>query len=128
MGVVDMGTQSFASIVHGIATGRITLGSEVATILRELRTCLILGLSYSLMLGLFADFNFLDTEPMIGIVVGLSICSSIIIATGLGTLMPLVLRRLEIDPAIATSPFITTSIDILGVLLYFLIAGLLLQT
>ena len=123
-----MGTQSSTTTVHGIATGRITLGSEVATILRELRTCLILGLSYSLMLGLFADFNFLDTEPMIGVVVGLSICSSIIIATGLGTLMPLVLRRLEIDPAIATSPFITTSIDILGVLLCFLIAGLLLQT
>ena len=64
---------------------------------------------------------------MIGVVVGLSICSAMIIATGVGTLTPLVLRKVEIDPAIAAGPFVTTSIDILGVLLYFLIAGLLLQ-
>ena len=66
------------------------------------------------MLGLFAGLRFLNTEPMIGVVVGLSICSSMIIATGVGTLTPLVLRKLEIDPAIATGPFVTTSIDILG--------------
>jgi magnesium transporter len=40
-----------------------------------------------------------------------------------GTFIPLVLRKLDIDPAIATGPIVTTSIDILGVLLYFLIAG-----
>ena len=123
----NIGTQSSTIIVRGMATGRITIGNEGVIILKELKIGLILGLLYGLMLGLFAGFRFLDTEPMIGVVVGLSICSSMIIATGVGTLTPLVLRKLEIDPAIATGPFVTTSIDILGVLLYFLIAGLLLQ-
>ena len=52
------------------------------------------------MLGIFGSFR-LDTNPLIGIVVGLSICSSMIIATGVGTLTTLVLRKLDIDPAIA---------------------------
>ena len=63
---------------------------------------------------------------MLGLVVGLSICSSMLLAAGVGTFTPLILRKLDIDPAVATGPFVTTSVDILGVLLYFMIAGLLL--
>ena len=63
---------------------------------------------------------------MLGVVVGFSICSSMLLATAVGTFTPLILRKLDIDPAVATGPFVTTSIDILGVLLYFMIAGLLL--
>ena len=59
---------------------------------------------------------------MLGIVVGTSICISMIIAATIGSLVPLVLNRFEIDPAVATGPFVTTSIDILGVACYFLIA------
>ena len=97
----NIGTQSSTIIVRGMATGRITMGDEGATILKELKTGLILGILYGLMLGLFAGVRFLNTEPMIGVVVGLSICSTMIIATGVGTLTPLVLRKVEIDPAIA---------------------------
>ena len=68
----------------------------------------------------------MGTDPMLGIVVGLSICSAMLLAVAVGTLTPLILRKLDIDPAVATGPFVTTSIDILGVLLYFIIAGLLL--
>ena len=64
---------------------------------------------------------------MLGFVVGLSICASMLLAVAVGSLIPLFLRKLDIDPAIATGPFVTTSIDILGVLLYFMIAGLLLN-
>jgi len=46
-----------------------------------------------------------------------------IIAATIGSLVPLILNRFDIDPAIATGPFVTTAIDILGVTLYFLIAG-----
>ena len=46
-----------------------------------------------------------------------------LIAVAVGSITPLILRKLDIDPAIATGPFVTTSIDILGVLLYFMIAG-----
>ena len=57
---------------------------------------------------------------------GLSICASMIIATSIGTMVPLLLRKLDVDPAIATGPFVTTTIDILGVGIYFLIASALL--
>ena len=46
-----------------------------------------------------------------------------IIAATIGSLVPLILNRFDIDPAIATGPFVTTAIDILGVTLYFIIAG-----
>ena len=123
----NVGTQSSTIVVRGMATGRITIGNELTVILKELKVGLLLGVLYGIMLGIFAVFRFIDTNPMIGVVVGLSICSSMLIATGVGTLTPLVLRKLDIDPAIATGPFVTTSIDILGVILYFFIAGLLLS-
>ena len=56
----------------------------------------------------------------------MSICASMIIAATIGSLVPLILNRFDIDPAVATGPFVTTAIDILGVALYFLIAGSLL--
>ena len=123
----NIGTQSPTIIVRGMATGRITIGNEGTMILKELKTVLISGSLYGFILGFFAGFHFLNSEPMFGVTVELSICSSMIIATGLGTLTLFVIRKLEIDPAIAAEPFVTTSIDIIGVLLYFLIAGLLLQ-
>tara|TARA_B100001989_G_scaffold91563_1_gene63748 strand:+ start:308 stop:742 length:435 start_codon:yes stop_codon:yes gene_type:complete len=123
----NIGTQSSTIIVRGMATERINIGNELMIIIKELKTGLILGVLYGIMLGIFGSSRFLDTNPLIGIVVGLSICSSMIIATGVGTLTTLVLRKLDIDPAIASGPFVTTSIDILGVLIYFSIAGFLLQ-
>ena len=72
-----------------------------------------------MLLGFFAIFQFIDTSPMLGVVVGLSICVSMILAATIGSLVPLVLNRFEIDPAIATGPFVTTAIDIIGVAFYF---------
>ena len=69
----------------------------------------------------------MNSDRMRGFVVGISICASMLIAVAVGSLIPLFLRKFEIDPAVATGPFVTTSIDILGVLLYFMIAGLLLN-
>ena len=119
----NIGTQSSTIIVRGMATGRIELGSEFSILLKELRVGIILGSLYGIMLGLFANFRFMNADPMLGVVVGLSICCSMFIAAAVGTFTPLALRKLDIDPAIATGPFVTTSIDILGVFLYFLIAG-----
>ena len=122
----NIGTQSSTIIVRGMATGRIEIGNEFKVLLKELRVGLILGVLYGIMLGIFANFKFLGSDPMLGVAVGLSICSSMLLATAVGTFTPLILRKLDIDPAVATGPFVTTSIDILGVLLYFMIARLLL--
>ena len=119
----NIGTQSSTIIVRGIATGRVDVGGELKLILKEMRVGLILGVLYGLLLGFFADLSFEDAPSNLGIVVGLSICASMLLAATIGTVTPLILRKLDIDPAVATGPFVTTSIDILGVLFYFVIAG-----
>jgi magnesium transporter len=122
----NIGTQSSTIVVRGIATGRINFGNDLKLILKELGVGLILGGLYGLLLGTLAFFFFKDAPVTFGLVVGLSICSSMIIATSIGTVVPLLLRKLDVDPAIATGPFVTTTIDILGVGIYFLIASALL--
>ena len=123
----NIGTQSSTIIVRGMATGRIEIGNELKIFIKELRVGLILGMLYGVMLGIFANFRFIDTDPMLGLVVGLSVLCSMLIAVAVGSFTPLILRKLDIDPAVATGPFVTTSIDMLGVMFYFVIAGLLLN-
>lgn len=119
----NIGTQSSTMIVRGLATGRVSIENSVKILFKEIRVGLLLGILYGLLLGLFAIFRFIDASPMIGVVVGLSIFISMIIAATIGSLVPLILNRFEIDPAIATGPFVTTAIDILGVAFYFIVAG-----
>ncbi|MBH09828.1 MAG: magnesium transporter [Candidatus Marinimicrobia bacterium] len=123
----NIGTQSSTIIVRGMATGRVEKGGELKVLFKEIRVGIILGLLYGVLLGVFAKLKFIDSDPILGIVVGISICASMLLAVSVGSITPLFLRKLDIDPAIATGPFVTTSIDILGVLLYFMIAGLLLN-
>ena len=123
----NIGTQSSTIIVRGMATGRIEIGNELKIFIKELRVGLILGVLYGVMLGIFANFRFIDTDPMLGLVIGLSVLCSMLIAVAVGSFTPLILRKLDIDPAVATGPFVTTSIDMLGVMFYFVIAGLLLN-
>ena len=122
----NVGTQSSTIIVRGLATGRVSFENSITVLFKEMRVGLILGILYGMLLGFFAIFQFIDTSPMLGVVVGLSICVSMILAATIGSLVPLVLNRFEIDPAIATGPFVTTAIDIMGVAFYFLIARSLL--
>jgi magnesium transporter len=110
-----------------MATGRVNEGGEIKLILKEVQVGIILGILYGILLGVFARFTFSSAPKNLGIVVGLSICVSMIVAATVGTVIPLILRKLDIDPAIATGPFVTTSIDILGVLFYFMIAGFFLS-
>ena len=121
----NIGTQSSTIIVRGLATGRVGFENSSKILFKEIRVGLILGILYGILLGLFAIFRFLDISPVLGLVVGLSICASMLIAATIGSLVPLILDRFDIDPAVATGPFVTTAIDILGVALYFIIAGAL---
>ena len=123
----NIATQSSTIIVRGMATGRVNIGGEITLIIKEMQVGLLLGILYGHLLGVFAKITFPNAHNYLGVVVGLSICVSMIVAATVGTIIPLILRKLDIDPAVATGPFVTTSIDILGVLFYFLIAGLFLS-
>ena len=123
----NIATQSSTIIVRGMATGRVNEGGEIKLILKEVQVGVMLGILYGVLLGVFARYTFPGAPDNLGYVVGLSICVSMIVAATVGTVIPLILRKLDIDPAVATGPFVTTSIDILGVLFYFMIAGFFLS-
>ena len=76
---------------------------------------------------LFLGSHFLlNVEIIIGVIVTTALISVIIIASLIGTFIPLLLNKFKIDPALATGPFITTSNDIFGILIYFSIAKIIL--
>ena len=77
------------------------------------------------MLG-YASHLLLNVQFIIGVIVTIALVSVIIIASLIGTFIPLLLDKFGIDPALATGPFITTSNDICGILIYFSIAKLIL--
>ena len=128
--VIGMGgniaTQSSTIIIRGIATGRVNMQELSRVIFKEMQVGLILGAVYGIFLGVLAFFGY--SEPTyLGLVVGLSVFFVMTMSATVGTFVPLILKKLDFDAAIATGPFVTTSIDILGVLAYFLIAKSLLS-
>jgi magnesium transporter len=122
----NIGTQSSTIVVRGIATGRVFFGNTLKVLIKEIKVGMLLGLIYGALLGIAAHLRFMDVAWTLGLVVGLSVIASMVIAATVGTVVPLLLRRMDIDPAIATGPFVTTSVDILGVFIYFTIATALL--
>ena len=121
-----MQTQSSTIIVRGIATGRINMEEAYRVVFKEMRIGLILGLVYGLFLGVIVYVGFPDIARM-GMVVGISVFLCMVMSATIGTTIPLILKRFDVDAAIATGPFVTTSIDIIGVIMYFWIAKLLLN-
>lgn len=126
--IIGMGgnaaTQSLAVAVRGLATGSITARDMVSAILKEGRIGLSLGVIYGVLLGSVAWFW--QGTVMLGLVVGVSIWSSMSIAAILGGVLPLCFVRIRIDPAVASGPFLTTAIDVIGLAIYLTTARLLL--
>ena len=119
----NVGVQSSAIIVQGLAND-VVKGSMFHRLIKEVGLALINGSILGLLVILFGAF--VGQDFIVSITIALSMLSVIIIASLIGTFVPIILDRKGIDPAIATGPFITTSNDILGILLYFWIARLIL--
>ncbi len=120
----NVGVQSSAIIVQGLANNAIT-GSIVERLLKELSLSLLNGIILAIILFL-GSYYLLNFEAHIGITVTVALISVIVIASLNGTFIPIILNKYGIDPALATGPFITTSNDILGILIYFSIARVIL--
>jgi magnesium transporter len=120
----NVGVQSSAIIVQGLANDTLS-GSLFNRLIKEVSLSLLNGLILALILFLGSHF-LLNVEIIIGIIVTIALVSVIIIASLIGTFVPLLLDKFGIDPALATGPFITTSNDICGILIYFSIAKLIL--
>ncbi|MBP6587265.1 MAG: magnesium transporter [Flavobacterium sp.] len=120
----NVGVQSSAIIVQGLANGTLS-GSLFNRLIKEVSLSLLNGVILATILFLGSHF-LLNVEFIIGIIVTIALISVIIIASLIGTFVPILLDKFGIDPALATGPFITTSNDICGILIYFTIARLIL--
>ncbi|REE83473.1 magnesium transporter [Lutibacter oceani] len=120
----NVGVQSSAIVVQGLANDSLR-GSLWNRLIKEVSLSLLNGFILAVLL-MSAGMFFLGFEFKVGLTVAISLVSVIIIASIIGTFVPIILDKRNIDPALATGPFITTSNDILGILIYFLIAKLIL--
>jgi magnesium transporter len=121
----NVGTQSSTIVVRGLATGRLSIKQIWEVVFKELAIGFLLGFFYGFLLGFVAHLRY--DMWLLGVTVGLAVLSSMTIAASVGSLVPMVFARINVDPAVATGPFVTTSIDILSVFFYFQIATLLLR-
>ena len=120
----NVGVQSSAIIVQGLANDEIK-GSINNRLFKETLLSILNGVILAGLLFLF--IYFWQGEIDIALALSIALVAVVIVAGIIGTFIPLFLNKRGIDPAIATGPFITTSNDIFGILIYFMVAKLILQ-
>ena len=113
----NIGTQSITLIVRGLSTGQITLSSAVHHILREACIGLFIGSIFGVLVTLVC-WGWQHSKAL-GAVVGLAMAINMTIATVIGTFTPFALKAMKVDPAVASGPVIATTIDVLGLAIYF---------
>ena len=117
----NVGIQGATVIVRGLATGDIQKNNLAMVVKSELSVGALNGLIFGLLCGslvYLASESILNTNPILGIVVGTGIILAISVASFVGSLAPILLINLDIDPAISTGPIITVINDILGLAIY----------
>jgi magnesium transporter len=120
----NIGTQTSTIVVRGLATGRLNIRDAWSVVFKEFAVGFILGTIYGLLVGSVAQLRY--SMFQVAISVGLAVISSMSIAALVGSLVPMGFAKINIDPAIASGPFVTTAIDIISVAFYFIIATTLL--
>jgi magnesium transporter len=118
-------TQTLTVIVRGIALGELTWSNSRKTLIKEG----LVGLGNGVALGLVAAagaFAFIG-DPFLGVILGLAMIANMFVAATAGTLIPLSLRALKVDPALASSVFITTLTDVFGFLSFLGLGTLFLR-
>lgn len=122
----NVGVQSSSIVVQGLASGVNDFQSMSRKLIKELSVALIVAFVLAGLILLFnLIFNFGDSGRNLAYIVSFSLFIVVIFASLFGTFIPLFLNKMKIDPALATGPFITTTNDILGLLVYMLIGKFL---
>ena len=127
----NVGTQSSAIVVQGLANGSLELKNAGKHLIKEFGVAL---LNASIIAGLVLLYNFFfpadgnQTKAMLtAAAVCISLFGVVLFASIFGTLVPIVLEKLKIDPAIATGPFVTVTNDIIGMVIYMITADILID-
>jgi magnesium transporter len=115
----NTGAQAATTIVRAMALGDVRFGDLPRVVWREVRTGILLGTLLAAV-GLIPAVIVAGAE--IATVVGLTLVTICTLATTVGAVVPIVARRLGLDPAVVSAPFITTFVDATGLVVYFLVA------
>jgi len=120
----NTGTQSATLIIRALVTGDLTPKKWFNVIKKELFVGILLGIALGLIISVWSYLW--KGQKMLSLVIGLSVLFIAVWANLVGSLLPIVLRKLHLDPAIVSSPMISTIMDASGLFIYFTIAILLL--
>lgn len=123
----NVGTQAATVAVRGLATGSLKLSNFSSLLIKELSVGLLLGSFYGVMLACVSwlMFNEVDFIPKLMATVGTAMLMNICLAAIIASSLPMLFQRLGTDPALASGPFVLTSIDVLGVINYLIVASLI---
>jgi magnesium transporter len=121
----NAGSQTVGTIIRGLALGEIQRGDTLRVVAREVLTGLLLGALLGA-LGFTFTWLLLGHSPTFGAVIALAIVGICVWANGVGALVPLLARRLNIDPALVSAPLISTLVDATGLFIFYSVAILLL--
>jgi magnesium transporter len=128
----NTGSQAATLIIRAMAIGEVTLGDWFRIMKREIISGLVLGLILGVLgftrvaaWSLFTDV-YGEHWLYIGLTIGFSLMGVVLWGTLMGSMLPLILKRLGADPATSSAPFIATLVDVTGLLIYFTIAAMLL--
>ncbi len=130
----NSGSQAAAQIIRALALGQVTIKDWLRVVWNEARVGIILGVTLGL-IGMAEVFLVVDPQMLpessmllrIAWVVGIALAAQVTFATLMGSLVPIIIHALGKDPALASSPFLATLVDITGVLIYFTVAMWLLD-
>jgi magnesium transporter len=120
----NAGTQSLTVVVRQLALGEIAKHDAVRTIKKEVILSLGNGLLFAVVIGVIAWIWF--SQPMLGVVIALSMIINLLSAGFFGAVIPLVLKKMNVDPAIGSTVILTTVTDIVGFFSFLGLASLIL--
>lgn len=120
----NCGAQSSTLIIRGLATNEIKIKDILKVIWKELRVAIIVGLALAVVSGITVVIQYKDT--MMAVTLGITLALTVIMAKLIGCCLPLLAKKLRLDPALMASPLITTIVDTCSILVYFNIATLIL--
>ena len=123
----NVGTQSSAIVVQGLANGSLDIKNSGKLLLKEFSVAMVNALVISLMVYIYRLISGESPLDVVTMAVTLSLFAVVIFASVFGSLVPLLLERFKIDPALATGPFITITSDIVGMLIYMVVSSSLIS-
>ena len=116
----NCGSQSSTLIIRGLALDEIHFGDIFRVVFKEFRVAILVGAALAVVNGVYMVIRYRD--PMLALLVSISLVATILIAKMIGCVLPLFAKKLHMDPAIMAAPLITTIVDVCSIMVYFQVA------